>query len=163
VKRDQFAKTLRAFLSGPQPYRHLYLWYGETDDLISLLPAGCAQRLDFFQVTAELDHYPFAQDEAGELLRDALRVQLRDWYAGGAEYHPILVVIGCELLARYRVGLHPFYEVLTDRSMVILVCAAADAAYDPQGRLPGYVHCEPGATLAYLSRLVEDDHVVEAS
>jgi len=73
------------------------------------------------------------------------------------------VVTGCSLLARYRVGLQPFYEVLTDHTMVVLVCPAAtvgSAAYDPAGRLPDYVRCEPGATLAYLSRLVEDDHVV---
>ena len=162
MKRDQFEATLEAFLQGPQPYRHLYVWYGEADDLMLLLPSGRAQPLDIFQLAAELSHHPFAQDEANELLRDALRARLRDWYTGGADSHPVLVVTGCELLARYRVGLQPFYEVLTDRSMIILVCSAADASYDPSGRLPGYIHCEPGATLAYLSRLVEEDHVIEA-
>ena len=121
------------------------------------------QPLDIFGLAAELSHHPFAQDEANELLRDALRAKLRDWYAGGADACPVLVITGTELLARYRIGLQPFYEVLTDRLMIILVCSAADASYDPAGRLPSYAHCESGATLAYLSRLVEDNHVIEAS
>ena len=56
--------------------------------------------------------------------------------AEDASAHPILMVTGCELLARYRIGLQPFYEVLTGHSMVILVCSAEDATYDPAGRLP---------------------------
>jgi len=163
MKRDQFVAVLEAFFRGPQPYRHLYVWHGEADNLMSLLPPGRMQPLDVFELTAGSSHYPFADEEANELLRDALRARLQDWYAGGADSHPVLVVTGCELLARYRVGLQPFYEVLTDRSMIILVCSAADASYDPAGRLPDYVHCEPGATPAYLGRLVEDDHVVEAN
>jgi hypothetical protein len=159
MKLEQFRTTLDAFLQGPQPYRNLYVWYGEDDGLMALLPAGRTQSLNLFQLAAELNRHPFAQDEANELLRDALRARLRGWYS--ADTHPILIVTGCELLARYRVGLQPFYSVLTDRSMVILICSALDAAYDPAGRLPGYVQCEPGTTLAYLSRLVEDDHVVE--
>jgi hypothetical protein len=46
--------------------------------------------------------------------------------------------------------------------MVVLVCSAADASYDPGGRLPLYVQCDPGATLTYLSHLVEDNHIIEA-
>lgn len=163
MKRDQFAATLESFFQSPQPYRHLYIWHGKADDLMPLLPPGRAQSLDIFQLAAELNCHPFTQDAANELLRDALRARLRDWYAGGADAHPVLVVTGCKLLARYRVGLQPFYEVLTGRSMVILVCSAADASYDPTGRLPGYVHYESGATLAYLSQLAEDDHVIETS
>ena len=163
MKRDQFAATVEAFLRGPQPYRHLYVWHGEPDDLVSLLPLGQMQPLDIFGLAAELSHHPFAQDEASELLRDALRAELRVWYARGTDAHPLLVITGCELLARYQIGLQLFYEVLTERSMIVLVCSAADASYDPAGRLPGYVRCEPGTTLAYLSRLVEDNHVIEVS
>jgi hypothetical protein len=163
MRSDQFKATLEAFLQSPQPYRHLYVWHGEVDDLMSLLPSGHVESLDTFRLAAELSHHPFAQDEANELLRDALRARLRDWYAGGSDARPVLVVTGTELLGRYRVGLQPFYEVLTDHSMVILVCSAEDATYDPAGRLPGYVRCEPGATLAYLSRLFEEDHVIEPS
>ena len=163
MKRKQFVATLDALLLDPQPYRHLYLWHGEAEDLMSLLPAGRAKPMDIFQVAAELSHHPFSQDEANELLRDALRVRLRDWYVSGAEACPVLMVTGCELLARYQVGLRPFYDALANRSMVILVCSAEDASLDPKGRLPGYVRCEPSATLTYLSQLVEDGHIVEAN
>jgi hypothetical protein len=161
--RDQFAAMVEAFFQGAQPYRHLYLWHGEVDELSSLLPSGRFQSLDCFCLAAGLSRYPFARDEANELLRDALRSRLRDWYAEDASAHPILMVTGCELLARYRIGLQPFYEVLTGHSMVILVCSAEDATYDPAGRLPAYVRCEPNATLAYLSRLVEDGNIIESS
>ncbi len=161
MKLDQFKTTLDAFLQGPQPYRNLYVWYGEADGLTALLPAGRTQSLDLFQLAAGLSRHPFAQDEANELLRDVLRARLRAWYNDSAGAHPVMIVSGCELLARYRVGLQPFYDALTDHSMVILICSAVDAAYNPAGRLPGYVQCEPGTTLAYLSRLVEDDHVVK--
>lgn len=163
MKQDQFTSKLDTFFQGPEPYRHFYLWHGEVDDVSFLLPSGYVQRLDMFRLASELSHYPLAQQEASELLRDVLRTQLRVWYERDGDQHPVLIVTGCELLARYRVGLQPFYEVLTDRTMVILVCSAADAAYDPAGRLPSYVRCEPGATLAYLSPLLEDDHVVEPS
>lgn len=160
MNRTRFQAVIAAFLQGPQPVRQLYLWHGEASDLLALLPPGRTQPLDIFELAAGLSRHPFAQDEAHELLLDALRARLRDWYRSGADAQPILVVTGCSLLARYRVGLQSFYEVLTDRAMIVLVCPAADAAYDPAGRLPGYIRCEPGATLAYLSRLVEDDHVV---
>lgn len=163
MRADQLAAVLEDFFVSPQPYRHLYVWHGEVDDLMSLLPPNCVQPLDIFQLARELDCHPFAQNEANEVLRDELRARLQAWFRGGADARPVVVVTGCELLARYRVGLQPFYEVLTERSMVILVCSAADASYDPAGQLPGYVHCEPGRTLAYLSRLVEDNHVVEVS
>ena len=107
MKRDHFVATLEAFFKGPQPYRHLYVWYGEADDLVSLLPPSRDQSLDIFQLAADLSHHPFAQDEANELLRDTLWVRLRDWYAGGADAHPVLVVTGTGLLARYPVGLQP--------------------------------------------------------
>lgn len=165
MRLDRFRTILETFLRAPQPYRNLYVWHGEvegTDGLRSLLPSDQMQSLDLFQMTGGLSHHPFARDEVSELLRDALRARLRDWYTDDVSTQSVLVVTGCELLARYGVGLQPFYEALTDRGMIILVCSAADAAYDPAGRLPVYVRCEPGATLAYLSRLVEDDHVVEA-
>jgi hypothetical protein len=162
MRRDQFAATLESFFVSPQPYRHLYVWHGEVDDLMSLLPPNCVQPLDIFQLAGQLGRHPFPQDEANEVLRDQMRARLREWLPARADTHPVVVVSGCELLARYRVDLQPFYEVLTERSMVILACSAADASYDPAGRLPGYVRCEPSRTLAYLSRLVEDNHVIEA-
>lgn len=163
MRGGQFAAVLKGFFVSPQPYRHLYVWHGEVNDLMDLLPRNRVQSLDIFKLAGELDRHPFAQNEANELLRDALRARLQEWLSTAADAHPVVVVNGCELLARYRVDLQPFYEVLTDRLMVILVCSAADASYDPAGQLPGYVHCEPGRTLAYLSRLVEDNHVVEVS
>ena len=163
MTRNEFEAVVKAFFQGPQPYRHLYLWHGEAKDLMRLLPSGRVRLLDLFRLAAELSHHPFAQDEAGELLRDAIQAELMNWHGRGVESHPVLVVTGCELLARYWVGLQPFYQVLTDRSMVVLVCSAANVSYEPAGRLPDYVHCEPGATLSYLSRLVEENHVVAAS
>jgi len=163
MKRDQFVTALDAFFQGPRPYRHLYVWRGEANDLMLLLPSDRVQRLDMFRLAADLSHHPLAQVEANQLLRDALHERLRHWYTSDAESRPVLVLTGCELLARYEVSLQPFYQVLTYESMVILVCSAADSSYDPAERLPAYVHCEPGTTLSYLSRLVEDDHVIETS
>jgi len=161
MKREQFQIVLTSFLREPQPYRHLYLWHGEENDLASLLPPGRVLRLDLYELAAGLTRQPHTQDEAHDVLQDALQSRLRTWYQEDAETHPILLVAGCPLIARYRVSLQPFYNVLTAQTMVLLVTSAADTAYQPAGRLPDYVRCDPGATLAYLGPLVEDDHIVE--
>ena len=162
MKRQEFATLLEVFLKAPPPYRHLYLWHGEADGLSALLPPGKTSSLDLFELAARLPSRPLAQEEAQRVLGAALRKAVQEWAASDAEVRPILVVKGSQLLARYRVSLASFYEALTARLMVVLVCSAADASYDPGGRLPLYVQCDPGATLTYLSQLVEDNHIIEA-
>ncbi|MBN1874409.1 MAG: hypothetical protein JXA33_09270 [Anaerolineae bacterium] len=162
MNRQEFTGWVTAFLNAPQPYRHLYLWHGEAEALSSVVPIAKTAPLDLFALAVELDARPVAQMEAQEVFSDALRDKVRAWARNASTARPILQVTGCELLACYQVGLHPFYEVLTGNRVVILVCSAADAAFNPAGRLPTYVWYTPGATLTYLSNLMEDNHIVEA-
>ena len=154
MTRDEFRIELQAFLAGPHPYPHLYVWHGEPGSLNALLPAGQVQRFNLFELARDLPQHPFALAEAQELLHRAVANWLHGWQFAGAAGQPILVVDGCELLARYKVGLDTFLAVLTDRTIAILLCSAADAAFTPRPKVPGYARCEPGATLAYLTRLV---------
>lgn len=162
MNRQEFQSVLEEFLKAPSPYRHLYVWHGERDQLAILLPPAKTKSLDLFDLAANLVTRPLAQEEAQRVLTAALRTAVQQWASSEAQIRPILEVRGTQLLARYRVSLAPLYDAMTVRMMALLLCSSADTDYDPAGRLPAYVQCDPIMTLTYLSQLLEDDHVVEA-
>lgn len=162
MNRQEFQAVLEGFLKAPSPYRHLYVWHGESDQLAALLPPAKTASLDLFDLAANLTRQPLAHEEAQRALTEALRAAVQRWATTEAQVRPVLLVQGSQLLARYSVSLAALYETMTVGMMVLLLCSSADTSYDPAGRLPPYVQCDPAAPLNYLGQLVDDNHVVEA-
>ena len=75
----------------------------------------------------------------------------------------ILLVLDAELLARYRIGLQPFYDYFVgDRTMTILLISSAKISMD--ANLRGYFTLDDGSVLSYLKPLLaQNDHIVAAA
>ena len=138
--------------------RHLYLWYGDPERLDEMIPAPLLQRLDLYELVGRLTRTPYAVDEARRLLRDRIEQELR---ARATSSDPqVLVVSGCNLLARYSVPLQPFYSFTSDHRVVILVVSRAEAEFTPPPRLPDFVRLVPTVPFDALSRAVGEKNVI---
>lgn len=138
--------------------RHLYLWYGNPERLEEMIPPSLLQRLDLYALAAQLPRTPYAADEARRLLRDQIERELRA--RAVPDSRQVLVVSGCNLLARYGVPLQPFYAFVNDSRIVILVVPRAEAEFTLPLRLPDFVRLVPTETFAALSQVVGEKSVI---
>jgi hypothetical protein len=138
--------------------RHLYLWYGDPDRLEEIIPAPLLQRLDLYELVRRLPRTPYAADEARRLLRDRIEQELRA--RANSSERQVLVVSGCNLLARYNVPLQPFYSFASDHRIVILVVPRAEAEFPPPPQLPDFVRLAPTAPFDALSQAVGEKNVI---
>lgn len=138
--------------------RHLYLWYGDPKRLEEMIPPALLQRLDLYALTSSLPRAPYAADEARRLLRDLIEQELRARAMPDA--CQVLVVSGCNLLARYGVPLQPFYAFVSDSRVVVLAVAREESEFLLPQRLPDFVRLAPTETFVALSRAVGERNVV---
>lgn len=138
--------------------RHLYLWYGDPKRLEEMIPPALLQRLDLYALTSRLPRTPYAVDEARWLLRDGIEQELRTRATSDARQ--VLVVSGCNLLARYGVPLQPFYAFVSESRAVVLVVPRSETEFTPSLRLPDFVRLAPAETFVALSRAVGERNVV---
>jgi hypothetical protein len=138
--------------------RHLYLWYGDPDRLEEIIPAPLLQRLDLYELVRRLPRTPYAADEARRLLREQIKQELHA--RATSSDRQVLVVSGCNLLARYNVPLQPFYSFTSDHRVVILVVPRADAEFPPPPRLPDFVRLATTVPFDALSQAVGEKNVI---
>ena len=161
MTRDEFLDLLSRFAERPLPAlsgRHLYLWHGSVEHLTAIVPGNVARTLDLHALAATLPHSPRSADAARRLLRDALRSQLAELPT--LDRQRVLVVTGCDLLSRYRVPLGPFFEVASERLMVVLLVPPAETHFRPAEPIPDYVLLDPDAPFEYLQTLVGKGAVI---
>ena len=60
------------------------------------------------------------------------------------------MVTGCDLLSRYGVGLNPFFEVVSERTAVVLTIPPEETLFQPAEPLPDYVSLLPHVPFDYL-------------
>jgi len=69
MKRKDFFELLTRFAEQPIPAtltRHVYLWVGEVDDLLSMSPAGLIKKLDLNALCESLTKNPLGDKAAEE-------------------------------------------------------------------------------------------------
>jgi hypothetical protein len=158
---DEFLDLLSRFAERPLPAltgRHLYLWHGSKEYLTSALRGNVALTLDLHDLAAKLPRSPRSIDAARRLLRDTLRSQLADLLM--LDRQQVLVVIGCDLLSRYRVPLGPFFEIASEQMMVVLVVSSAETHFRPAEPIPDYVLLDPDAPFEYLRTAMGEEAVI---
>jgi hypothetical protein len=92
----------------PMWSKELVLWIGSENYLVESIGKIKNQTLDLLDLFDE-GNLPMDEDETRLQLGEALRTELRR-IPTSADNRLILIVKSIGLLARYRVGLHPFYD-----------------------------------------------------
>jgi len=163
VKSQELKQLGIQLARGPVPGRHVYLWYGSPSALLPLLPKGLVESLDITRLMACEERLPTASREARRRIDKALRAKLQGVALQLAMQNrrQILVVTGTELLARYGVGLVPFYdEYVSDKTMVIFLAHRATDSSPVLENLPGFVRLLPDTTYRYVLSLLESEDAV---
>jgi len=163
VKSEELKQLGLELVCGPVPGRHVYLWYGNPNALLPLLPEGLVESLDITRLMACEERLPTASREARRRIDKALRARLQGLASQLAKENrrQILVVTGTELIARYGVGLVPFYdEYVSDKTMVILIAYQVADSSPVLENLPDFTTLAPDATYRYIRSVLESEDAV---
>lgn len=163
MNQAAFLDLLIRFSERPLPAvsgRHVYLWHGDEEALIRLLPAGAVERLDLHALAANLTQAPRAVDAARRLLVGAIRSWLHEELSW--DQQQILMVSGCDLLSRYGVPLGTLFEVSSESTAVVLAVHPDDTGFRPAHPLPDYISLNPRAPLEYLQGTLGEGAIISA-
>jgi len=97
-------------------------------------------------------------DGARRVLLRAIRLQIADLLS--SDRQQVLVVIGCDLLSRYRVALGSFFEIASEHTAVVFAVSPAETDFQPTEPLPEYVSLNPHAPLDYLRTALGEGNVI---
>jgi hypothetical protein len=150
MTKNEFFDLISRFAQRPVPAvdgRHVYLWHGPLELLKNGIPADSLVQIDLHQMAPILPGAPRSRDEARRLLSNVITTTLNE---NNAVRQQIFTVIGCDLLSRYEVSLSPFFQVASERQMVILVVPIDETYFRPSHPLPSYVMLDPAAPCNYL-------------
>jgi hypothetical protein len=154
MTKDELFNLISRFALRPLPAvngRHVYLWHGSLEILKRGIPVEILISIDLHHLAATLPRAPRMRDEARRLLSQAINTTLNEHES---DHQQIFVVTGCDLLSRYEVPLNPFFQVASERQMVILVAPLAETHFQPSHPLPSYVVLDPTAPFNYLKAVV---------
>jgi hypothetical protein len=163
MKRSDFFEFLTRFAKQPiltTLNRHMYLWVGEVDDLLSESPAGFIKNLDLHVLCKGLTKTPLGDKAAGRELSDAIdEWLLREFPA--SQRQRALMVTGLDLLYRYRLPLSTFFRLANENTMIILGLSTLDANFRPSKSLPSYIQFSPDAILKYTVSEIPEEAIVK--
>lgn len=154
MNRAQFSDLIRAFVMRARPGRNLYIWHGQEQDLLDLLPSSNVHRLSIVEALASMADIPFVDDDSRYRLGRLVRQTLDELIAEDHGDPQILVVTGTILLARYG-GANAFFDFVNDRRMVILQVNPGTVDAETLAHLPEYVQFRPAVELETLKHILE--------
>lgn len=163
MKRSDFFEFLTRFASQPIPAtlnRHIYLWMGEIDELISSCPPSFIQKLDLHVLCRDITKTPIGDKAAGRELSDAIDGWILRNFPRGSQQQALLVT-GLDLLYRYRLPLSAFIRLANEKNMVILALSPLDVNFRPAKPLPGYIQFSPYAILKYAASEISEEAIVK--
>jgi hypothetical protein len=163
MKRNDFCEFLTRFAVQPIPAtfnRHVYLWMGEADDLLSKSPVGFIKKLDLHVLSASLTKTPIGDKSAGRELSDTVDEWISKNFSVNQQQKALLVT-GLDLFFRYRLPLSTFFRLANENVMIILVLSALDVNFRPTKSLPGYVQFAPHAILKYVASEIPEEAIVK--
>ncbi|MFQ3662522.1 MAG: hypothetical protein SNJ69_09025 [Chloroflexaceae bacterium] len=115
-------------------------------------------RLDLRNLALSLPGAPSSRDQVARFLRQALNEELAAKL--DSQRQQIVTVTGCDLLSRYGLPLQPFFQVASERVMVVLAVEPHSLTTSRASQLPDYVIVSPLATYEYLRNAVGDSATV---
>jgi hypothetical protein len=163
MKRNEFLEFLAGFASRPIPAtlnRHIYLWLGETEELIATCPTGFIQSLSLLALCKDITKTPLGEKAAGRVLSGAIEDWLLKNFPNGSKQQALLVE-GLILLYRYHIPMSVFFQLTNERNMVILTLSELDVNFKPAKPLPSYVLFSPDLILKYARSEISEEAVVK--
>jgi hypothetical protein len=163
MNRSDFLEFLTRFACQPIPAtinRHIYLWIGEIDELISSCPPSFIQELDLHVLCRGITKTPLGDKAAGRVLSDAIDEWVLRNFPASSQQQAILVT-GLDLLYRYRLPLSTFIRLANENFMVILGLSALDVNFCPTKPLPKYIQFSPYTILKYAASEIPEEAIVK--
>lgn len=163
MKRSDFLELLTRFSKQSIPAtfnRHVYLWVGEIDELISSSPAGFLQKLDLHFLCQDITKTPLGDKAAGRQLSDAIDGWILENFLNCSQQQALLVT-GLDLLYRYRLPLSVFIRLSNENRMIIFGLSALDVTFHPIKPLPSYVEFSPYAILNYAVSEISEEAIIK--
>lgn len=163
MKRSDFFEFLTRFAEQPIPAtinRHIYLWVGEIDDLLSKSPVGFIKKLDLHVLCGGVTKTPLGDKAAGRILSDAIDEWMSRNFPAGQQQQALLIT-GLDLLYRYRLPLSGFIQLANENNMVIFGLSSMDANFHPTKPIPGYIQFAPYAILKYAASEISEEAIVK--
>lgn len=163
MKRSDFFEVLTRFKGQPIPAtlnRHVYLWLGELDELLSKSPTGFINMLDLHVLCESLTKTPLGDKAAGRELMDTVDEWISKNFSVNQQQKALLVT-GLDLFFRYRLPLRSFFRLANENVMIILVLSALDVNFRPTKSLPSYVQFGPHAILKYVASEIPEEAIVK--
>ncbi len=124
-----------------------------------MVPAKLISSLNLHDLCRTLDRTPNTTDAARQVIVDVLDAWLNREFPRD-DRQRLLVVSGCNLLARYRVPLSHFMRLSSESRMVVFLIHGEHSRYKPSKPLPSYVYIQPEATLAYFKPQLAEEAVI---
>jgi hypothetical protein len=140
--------------------RHIYLWIGETDDLISRCPTSFFTEIDLHRLCQDLKKVPSGEEAA----RRELSSTIENWIA--KEFPPsrqqrALLVTGLDLLYRYRIPMSIFMQLASENCMIVLAISPLDVNFRPAKIFPAAMHFSPYEILKYVATEIPEEAIVK--
>lgn len=163
MNASEFFEFLSRFADHPIPAtynRHLYLWVGEVEALLSQSPAGLIRTLDLHTLCENLTKTPDGEKAAGRELSDVIDEWLLKNFPTSSHQRALLVT-GLDLLYRYHLSLSTFIRLSNENTLIILGLSALDANFHPARPLPSYIEFSPYAILRYAASEIREEAIVK--
>jgi len=163
MKPSDFFDFLSRFARQPIPAilnRHVYLWVGETNDLISKSSPGLIKKLDLHMLCESLPKTPIGDKAAGRVLSEAIDEWISKNFIIGQQQQ-VLLVTGLDLFYRYRLPLSVFIRLANENTAIILVLSALDTKFHPTKVLPSNIQFSPSAILKYVASEIPEEAIVK--
>lgn len=163
MKRSDFFDLIARFAQHPIPAtinRHVYLWMGDVDSLLSNCPAGFIKKLDLHALCSSLTRTPLGDKAAGRELSDAIDEWILKEFPVSQRQRALLIT-GLDLLYRYRLPLSIFVRLANESTMIVLGLSALDINARPARSLPAYIQFSPHSILRHVAAEIPEEALVK--
>lgn len=151
---SEFSEIVRGFLEHARPGRHLYIWYGEEQNLLSRLPTSNIRTLALIDCFSNLVANSLNRETQRRQFVRILNENVERIFSAQDGEPSILVVTGASLLARYG-GANVFFNFVNDKRMVVLQVSPEHVDDETLEKLPAYIQFKPRIGLETLKHVLE--------
>jgi hypothetical protein len=161
MMQEQFSRLLKRFAGSPVTSttgRHVYLWHGNDSHLSDIVPAEVKEVLDLHTLVASASRTPYEQADAARVIQKLIEAWLEKNLAETRQR--IVIISGCDILARYRVPLTAYFQWVSDTTMFIFVVEDW-TSLSLAGHIPEYVSLNTQSVFTYLHEIMSESATIE--
>ena len=161
--QNELLDLISRFADHPIPAlinRHIYLWVGEVNGLISQSPAKFFTILDIHSLCQALNKTPFGEEAARRELSSTIENWIDKEFPSSRNQRALLVT-GLDLLYRYRLPMSIFMQLASENCMIVLAISSFDVNFRPAKIFPAAIHFLPYEILRYVAMEIPEEAIVK--